>query len=99
MTEQVQTKEEMQARLQHLEREEGRLWRIVLFFVALLATGLAATQWENFSELPLHLGDLPGLKALPTGTLLLAILFAIYAASKRHQMAEMRGIVRGMQER
>src|ERR1051326_4729371 len=99
MSDQAQTKEEMQARLRHLEREEGRLWRIVLFFVTLLATGLAATQWENLSELPHHLGDLPGLKALPTGTFVLAILFALYAASKRHQMAEMRGIVRGMQER
>ncbi len=94
-----QSKEQVYECLQRLEHEEGRLWRIVLFFLALLATGLAATQWEHIDALPQHIGDLPGLKALPTGTFVLVVLFALYAASKRHQMAEMRGVVRGMQER
>jgi len=99
MPEQEQSQEQVQERLHRLEHEEGHLWRIALYFLALLATGLAASQWENLANLPQHLGDLPGLKVLPSGTLLLVVLFAIYAASKRHQMAELRGVVRGMQER
>ena len=99
MKEQEQSKEQAYECLNRLEREEGRLWRIVLFFLALLATALAATQWEHLSSLPQQVGDLPGLKALPTGTFLLVVLFALYAASKRHQMAELRGVVRGMRER
>lgn len=99
MTEQDESKEQAYERLHRLESEEGRLWRIVLFFLGLLATALAATQWEHLSSLPQHLGDLPGLKALPSGTFLLIVLFAVYAASKRHQMAELRGVVHGMRER
>ena len=99
MKDQEQPQEQVYERLHRLEHEEGRLWRIVLYFLALLAAALAATQWEHLSSLPHHLGDLPGLKALPTGTFLLVILFALYAASKRHQMAELRGVVHGMRER
>ena len=99
MAEQEQSKEQAYERLHRLEHEEGRLWRIVLFFLALLATAFAAIEWEHLSSLPQHLGDFPGLKALPTGTFLLVIVFAAYAASKRHQIAELRGVMRGMQER
>jgi PAS domain S-box-containing protein len=95
MADQEQPSEQVYDRLHRLEHEEGRLWRLVLFFLALLATALAATQLEHFASL----GDLPGVKALPAGTFLLGVLFALYAASKRHQIAELRGVVRGMQER
>ena len=91
--------EKVQERLQRLEREESRLSRIALFFVALLGTALAATQWEWLSQLPHHIADIPGVGAVPTGTLVLAVLFAIYVGTKRHEAAELRGVVRGMQER
>jgi PAS domain S-box-containing protein len=99
MEEHPQSKDEIHERLHRLEHEEGRLWRIVLLFLSMLAAALAATQWEHLASLPQQLGDIPGLKALPTGTFLLVVLFAVYVASKRHQVAELRGVVRGMQER
>jgi PAS domain S-box-containing protein len=88
-----------EVRLRELEREEHKLSRVALFFVVLLGTALAATQWEWLSQLPQHLVDIPGLKALPTGTLVLAFLFALYVGIKRHEAAELRGVVRGMRER
>lgn len=90
--------EQINERLQQLEREESRLWRIALWFVALLAAGLAATQWERFSELRHVIDAIPGFVTLPSGTFVLAILFAIYVAAKRRQIAELRGVIRGMQE-
>lgn len=95
----VNSAEQAQERLRRLEHEESRLWRIALFFVALLGTALAATQWEWFSQLPHHLVDLPGVRVLPTGTLVVVVVFAIYAAAKRREAAELRGVVRGMNER
>src|SRR5512141_540187 len=86
-------------RLRRLEREEGSLSRISLFFVVLLGTALAATQWEWLTALPRHIADVPGIGAMPTGTLVLALLFAIYVGLKRHEAAELRGVVRGMRER
>ena len=91
--------QEIYDRLLRLEREEGRLWRIVLLFLALLAAALAGTQWEHLASLPQQVGELPGLKALPSGTFVLVVLFAFYVGSKRHQVAELRGVVRGIQER
>ena len=94
-----QTPEQAEARLRELEREESRISRIALFFVVLLGTALAATQWQWLMELPHRVADIPGIRALPTGTFVLAVLFAFYVGAKRHEMAEMRGILRGMQER
>ena len=83
--------------LRKLEREEGKLWRVSLFFLALLGTGLAAASWDNLATLPHEIGR--AFAAIPTGTVVLVLLFAVYVASKRRQMAELRGMVRGMQER
>ena len=69
--------QEIHDRLHRLEHEERRLWRIVLLFLALMAAALAATQWEHFTSLPQQIGDVPGLKALPTGTFVLVVLFAL----------------------
>jgi two-component system NtrC family sensor kinase len=80
-------------KLQRLQQEESRLWRIVLLFLALLAAGLAAAAWQNFATIPQHL------EAIPVATLVLAVLFAVHVASKRKDIAELQGVVRGMQER
>src|SRR4051812_37447151 len=82
-----------------LEHEGRRPWGVGVVFFFFVSCALAATQWEHLSSLPQQLGDIPGLKALPTGTFVLVVLFAIYVASKRRQVAELRGVVRGIQER
>jgi PAS domain S-box-containing protein len=77
----------------HLEQEEGRLWRIALFFLVLLATGLAALSWERLQTLPYHLG------AIPVGMLVLAILFAMYAYGRRREVSELQHLLHDLQER
>jgi PAS domain S-box-containing protein len=76
-----------------LEQEEAWLWRIALFFVVLLATGLAAESWERLESLPFHLG------LLSIGVLCVAIAFAGFAYGRRKRVAELQTLVRGIQER
>jgi PAS domain S-box-containing protein len=76
-----------------LEQEEAWLWRIALFFVVLLATGLAAESWERLQNLPYHLG------LLSVGLLSVAIAFAGFAYGRRKRVTELQNLVRGFQER
>ncbi|HEU5451652.1 MAG TPA: PAS domain S-box protein [Terriglobales bacterium] len=78
--------------LLRLEREERRLWRVALQFLALLAVAFAASNWERLRNLPVRL------EAIPVGAAVLAVLFAIYVEAKRRQIAELRGVMRGMQQ-
>jgi PAS domain S-box-containing protein len=84
--------ESLAAKLARLEHQEYRLWRISLLFLALLATGLAAASWQNFSLIPQHL------QAVPIGTVVLGVLFALYVGAKRREIAELKGMVLGMEQ-
>jgi len=77
----------------NLEREEAWLWRIALLFVVLLATGLAAESWERLQSLPYHLG------LLSIGVLCVAIAFAGFAYGRKKRVAELKELVRDLQER
>ncbi len=84
--------EQVRQRLITLEREEDKLWRISLLLLTLLGTALTAAVWDQFAAIPLHL------RAIPLGAIVLAVLFALYAAGRRREAAELRGVVRGMQD-
>ncbi|PYX80340.1 MAG: hypothetical protein DMG70_23950 [Acidobacteria bacterium] len=77
----------------HLEQEESKLWRVVLLFVVLLATALAALSWERFQNLPYRLS------AIPVVLLLIAILFAAYAYGRRREVSELKVLLHGLQDR
>jgi len=77
----------------NLEQEEAWLWRIALLFVVLLATGLAAESWERLQSLPYHLG------LLSIAVFCVAIAFAGFAYGRRKRVAELRNLVRDLQER
>ena len=76
-----------------LEQEETKLWRYTLYFLVLLATGLAALSWERLENLPYHLG------AVPVGLLVLAVLFAAYAHGRRREVSELKHLLRDLQDR
>lgn len=79
-------------RLEQLEREDRKLWRYVLLFLALLATAVGAVTWERFES------GASLLKLLPVVVVLLGFAFAVFAANKRNEIAKLQGEVRGMQE-
>src|SRR3984893_8224644 len=76
-----------------LEQEEAWLWRIALLFVILLATGLAAESWERLQSLPYHLG------LLAIAVFCVAMAFVGFIYGRRKRVAELRVLVRGLQER
>ena len=77
----------------HLEQEETRLWRLALWFMVLLAAGLAALMWERLQTVPYHLG------AIAPGLMLLAILFAAYAYGRRREVSDLKVLLRDLQDR
>jgi PAS domain S-box-containing protein len=77
---------------QNLEREESQLWRWILLFMVLLATGFAVLAWERLEDLPYHLGP------AAIGVLVLAILLAVYAYGRRREVVELKTLLQGLQE-
>jgi PAS domain S-box-containing protein len=77
----------------NLETEENWLWRTALLFLVLLATGLAAESWERLQNLPYHLG------LLSIAVLCVALAFAGFAYGRRKRVAELKSLVRELQER
>ncbi len=84
--------EEDRQRLNRLEEDERRLWRLALMFLALLATGMAAASWQNFTTLAEHF------QAIPLGTVLVGAAFAIYAWTKQKQIVELRALEQAKRE-
>lgn len=76
----------------NLDREESQLWRWMLGFMLLLAVALTALLWERLESIPYSL------KAIPLGVLGLSVLFAVYAAGRRREVSELKGVLRGLQE-
>lgn len=76
----------------NLDREESQLWRWALLFMILLASALAALLWERLENIPFQL------RAIPVGILVLSILFAVYAYGRRREVAELKGLLRGLRE-
>ncbi len=75
-----------------LEQEESQLWRWVLGFMLVLAVALTALMWERLETIPYQL------RAIPIGVLVLSVLFAVYAAGRRREVTELKGVLRDLQE-
>src|SRR6201988_3421631 len=75
-----------------LEQEESQLWRWVLGFMLLLAVALTALMWERLETIPYQL------RAIPIRVLVLSVLLAGYAAGRRREVTELKGVLRGLQE-
>jgi PAS domain S-box-containing protein len=77
---------------QNLEREESQLWRWILLFMVLLATGFAVLAWERLQGLPYHLGP------MAVGVLALSVLLAVYAYGRRREVVEVKTLLQDLQE-
>ncbi len=81
------------SKLEQLERREAALRHSALLLLVLLAAALALTSWQQIRELPLRL------EALPIGLVVLVVLFGAYVWSKSREISELRGLVRGIEQR
>ncbi len=73
-------------------RERG-VWRAALLLLAALALAFAATSWQSVVSMSHNM------KALPIGLVVLVFLFVAYAWTKTNEIAELRGLVRGIKQR
>ncbi len=76
-----------------LTRRERGVWRAALVLLSVLSVALAVVSWDGNPPMPHHL------EALPVGLVVLVALFAAYAWSKTNEIAELRGLVRGIEQR
>src|ERR1700737_1192691 len=75
-----------------LTRRERGVWRSALLLLGALAIAFAAVSWDQIRALPHHL------EALPVGLVVLVALFVAYAWAKTTEIAELRGLVRGIEQ-
>lgn len=76
-----------------LSRRERGVWRAALLLLGALALAFAAISWQSIQSMPHHL------EALPVGLVVLVSLFVAYAWSKTNEISELRGLVRGIEQR
>jgi len=76
-----------------LTRRERGVWRAALVLLAALAVAFSITSWDSIRAMPHHL------EALPVGLVVLVTLFVAYAWGKTNEIAELRGLVRGIEHR
>ena len=76
-----------------LSRRERGVWRAALLLLGALAVAFAAISWQSVQSMSRHL------EALPVGLVILVFLFVAYAWMKTNEIAELRGLVRGIEQR
>ncbi len=76
-----------------LDKEEAWLLRLALMFLVLLAVALVAVLWERLESLPYHLS------LVPIALLFIVILFAGFAYGRRKRVAELKTLVRSIEDR
>jgi len=83
----------LSSRLEQLEQRQGELWRITFLLLLLLAVAFAIVSWDRIRSLAIHY------QALPILLVLLVVSFGLYAWSRTQKISELRGMVRGIEQR
>src|SRR5438874_1862053 len=75
------------------EKRQNELWRLTFLILFLLVLAYAWTSWGSIRNLPHHF------EALPIGLVVLVALFSAYMWRKIREISELRGLLRGIEER
>src|SRR6266699_284375 len=75
------------------EKRQNELWRLTFVILFLLVLAYAWTSWSTIRTLALRF------EALPIGLVLLVVLFTAYLRKKTGEISELRGLLRGLEER
>ena len=87
------TRSVISARFEQFEKRQSELWWITRLVLFLLALAYAWTSWDSVRSLA-H-----GFEKLPIFLVLLVILFGAYTWRKTQELSEMRGLMRGLEQR
>src|SRR5258707_7811450 len=80
-------------RLEQFERRQSELWRLTFFLLLVLAVVFALVSWDTIRSLTHRY------EALPIGLVVLVVLFGLYAWKRTQEISELRGLVRGIEQR
>ena len=80
-------------RLAEFEKGQRQLWRITYVLLGLLTVAYVTASWDNIRALAVRY------EALLPGLVVLVGLFIAYAWKRNQEIAELRGLVRGIEHR
>jgi PAS domain S-box-containing protein len=80
-------------RLEQFERRQSELWRLTFFLLLVLSIVFALISWDTIRSLAHRF------EALPIGLVVLVVLFGLYAWKRTQEISELRGLVRGIEQR
>src|SRR5690349_15090647 len=78
---------------ERFEKRQNELWRLTFLILFLLVLAYALTSWGSIRNLTHHF------EALPIGLVVLVALFSAYMWKKTREISELRGLLRGIEER
>ena len=81
------------SRFDQFEKRQNELWRLTFLLLFVLALFFAWTSWDSIRSLAHRF------EALPIGLVVLVVLFGAYMWTKTRQISELRGLMRGLEER
>ncbi len=81
------------ARLSSYEKRQQELWRITFFVLFAVTSVFAWLSWDSLRSSKFRL------EALPFGLVVLVILLGAYVWKKSQEIAELKGLVRGIDQR
>jgi PAS domain S-box-containing protein len=81
------------SRFEQFEKRQSELWRLTFLVLFILGLAYAWTSWDAVRSLARHF------VALPIGLVVLMVLFGVYLWKKTQEISELRGLMRGMEQR
>src|SRR5580765_422447 len=81
------------SRFEQFEKRQNELWRLTFILLLILSIVFAFTSWSTIRSLALRF------EALPIGLVVLVVLFGLYAWKRTQEISELRGLVRGIEQR
>ena len=80
-------------RLEQFENRQKEIWRLTFFLLFVLSLVFAVISWDTIRSLAHRY------EALPVGLVILVTLFGLYAWKRTQEISELRGLVRGIEQR
>jgi len=81
------------ARLHSYEKRQQELWGLTFFLLIIVSSVFAWYSWDTLRSARFHL------EALPFGLVILVLLLGVYVWRKTQEIAELKGLVRGYDQR
>lgn len=81
------------SRLEQFEKRQSQLWRLTALLLLIMSVGFAIVSWSTIKSLALRYEPL-----LPL-LFFVVLLFLAYAWKRNQEISELRGLVRGLEQR